>query len=256
MSRYVPLPGLTPLRFRMSALRWSWSALSRKGCSWLRVAVLLFCPDQPVTAAEHIDHIIVGTSDLVAAVTEIERITGVRPVLGGTHPGHGTRNALMSIGPMTYLELLAPNPDAPIASKEIASLKALRRMTPIGWAVSSVHLPSVPNEPHSSNLSVTKPEPGSRLLPDGSVLHWSTFRYAEPASPNAPFFIQWNNISLHPSRTSPKGCRLLSLHIGDPRAADLRSALDPLKLPVEIERANAHAIRLRIRCPKGLVTFS
>jgi hypothetical protein len=79
------------------------------------VAVLLFASvhavdAQPaVMAGVGIDHLILGVDDLDRGMSEFARRTGVTPIKGGVHPGKGTQNALVSLGSMQYIEILAPS---------------------------------------------------------------------------------------------------------------------------------------------------
>ena len=218
-------------------------------------ALVLWSPTSAGARPLHIDHVIVGTRDLDAAIAEIARRTGVRPVPGGVHPGRGTRNALMSLGPGTYLELYAPDPAQPVASKDAANLGRLRHPTPIGWAVSAPDEKRLRSAARSTGLGLTPSEPGSRRLPDGSLLRWSTFGFRHFDGDEFPFFIHWAEARTHPSRTSPTGCRLLGLNIATPAAPGLNRVIARLRGPVRVTRRGTARMVLTLRCPKGSVSF-
>ncbi len=215
------------------------------------LALLFGCGGRDRDGTARIDHVIVGVSDLEQGVREIERLTGVRAEPGGAHPGQGTRNALMSLGEGAYLEIYAPNPAEPVASPAIAELRRLKRPTPLGWAVSTNDAGGLRSMVTAKGFPLTPPEPGSRRKPDGALLSWVTFGFANLDHPLAPFFIQWSDPALHPSLTSPGGCFLRSLRIDDPGADDLRRAIEPLGLDVAVSKAPHSRMRLELSCPRG-----
>jgi len=217
-------------------------------------SLLLFsCADRQPEPAARIDHVIVGISDLQQGMDEIERLTGVRPGIGGAHPGGGTWNALMSLGDNSYLEILAPNPAEQIASAELEGLRGLHRLTPIGWAVSTSDEQALRAALDSQGFKLTAPEPGSRRKADGSMLRWVTFGFANLDHALAPFFIIWGDPAQHPSRTSARDCELKSIQIEDPAAAELGRVVKALELDVAVTRARRSRMTVDLICPKGNV---
>ena len=222
-------------------------------------SALLGCKPDPDVSPDHgapavqVDHVIVGTNNLEAGMASLERLTGVQPVVGGEHPGKGTRNALMSLGDGTYLELLAPNPREPVASDDVRALHALTALRPIGWAVGTKDIEATRTTLGSQGFSMSSPDPGSRRRPDGSLLEWQTFGFEGFEHPLAPFFIRWQKPELQPSRTSPGGCRFAALKLIDPASDKLAAALLPLRINVTVEKADEQGMELELSCPKGKV---
>lgn len=210
-------------------------------------------PPRPPTA--RIDHVILGAADLDAAMAEVARTTGVTPVAGGSHPGRGTRNALLSLGDGTYLEILAPDPAQDADTQELRHLATLGRPTPIGWAVSADEERSLRSILSSANVAATPSDPGSREKPDGSELRWVTFGYADIKSLLAPFFIVWADRSKHPSLTSPGGCRLADVSIESPEAPAIAPAVAPLGLKVRVASGRQERMRVTLSCARGTAGF-
>lgn len=200
-----------------------------------------------------IDHVILGVNDLQKGIEELERLTGVRAVFGGAHPGRGTQNALLSLGEPYYLEILAPNPEESGDTESVRELRKLTTLTPIGWAASSEDLPALQDRLKSQGIETGEIRPGARNRPDGTRLAWKTLGFAPPASDLLPFFIDWEAGTAHPSTTSPAGCRLTGFAIEDPAPDSLRRSLRSANLQVEVREGREAGISISLDCPKGKV---
>ena len=196
------------------------------------------------SARDAVDHIVVGISDLDRGIARIEALTGVRPSVGGRHPGRGTRNALFALGRRQYTELMAPDPEQ-AETKDAYGLAGFTEPRMLMWAASTADIDSL-----AASLKAT-PTPGSRVRPDGRVLSWRTLAVAEPGL--VPFFIQWDAGTTHPSSDSPAGCTLEALSFEAPDPAAVERALAAIGISARVERAAAPRLRATLRTPKGRV---
>lgn len=151
------------------------------------------------------DHIILGCRDLDEGIAYAEKLSGYRAAIGGSHPGRGTRNALLKLGARCYWEILAPDPKQPELTwhKELATLE---KPLIVGWAVPSADLEHVAAEFRQKGVAFTGPTPGSRTKPNGEVLRWETVTLEDDKSGILPFYIKWAVDSPHPSSDAPGGC--------------------------------------------------
>jgi hypothetical protein len=193
-----------------------------------------------------IDHIIAGCRDLAHAVNVIESATGVRAAAGGTHHGKGTRNALLSLGVMRYLEIIAPDPEQPRVEwfRGIAELEEPRL---IGWAAAGGDITRVAQRLRDAHVAFTGPLAGSRTRPDGVTLEWRTIMLDDDAGGMLPFFIEWSAGSIHPSVTAPAGCELVRFDAADTGAGRWTRTAAALGIDLPLAPPGTHGTPARLR---------
>src|SRR5262245_10513468 len=211
---------------------------------------------QPSSTAllARIDHLVYATPDLQRGIDAIEKQLGIKASAGGQHPGLGTRNALVALGPTSYLEIIGPDPEQAKPSGPrrfgIDDLKAPRI---VRWVVKSNELDAVRARAEKGGVALGAVASGSRKRPDGVLLSW---RYTDPATVVAdglvPFFIDWGT-SPHPALTAAKGATLVQLRAEHPDAPRVQKMLDALGLDLRISPASAAAIVATIDSPRGPV---
>ena len=202
----------------------------------------------------NLDHILLGVSELDHGIAWTEKRTGVRAMFGGVHPGRGTRNALLSLGPRSYLEIIAPDPKQPLG--DIAkNLAELREPTLFNWAVHTDDIAGAAQRAVAAGFAIDGPADGSRTRPDGKLLRWKACRLKDDRGGLLPFFIEWSHDSVHPATDAPGGCVLKQFALESPSAPDLAWLCRNLGLDVEVERAQQPALRTILGSPRGEVRF-
>lgn len=221
-------------------------------------------PAEPVVLATDtagvgsVDHIIVAVDSLERGIELLRQATGVTATFGGTHPGRGTQNALIALGPRTYLELLAPNPADPERGTErVAEYAEFRALTPAGWAAQSDDAVAMREAFTARGLPGGDAAPGSRVTTAGDTLRWATIApWPEGVDWSVlPFFIEWVAPTPHPATTTPTGCTLVGMQVRTPQADTVRSLLRRADLQVAVVQADSSALRFELDCPTGRVTI-
>lgn len=201
-----------------------------------------------------VDHLVYATPDLQFGIETIEKMTGVRAVSGGQHPGRGTRNALISLGPGVYLEIIGRDPDQPTPPQPrpfgIDDLKEPRLVT---WVAKGENLESFAKEAAHAGVKLGEVIDGSRQRADGVVLSW---RFTDPRTVAfdglIPFFIDWGKTP-HPAGTATPGLSLIGLRAEHPDPEPVQEALHTLGLDIRVQRGPRPALIATVDTPGGRV---
>jgi Glyoxalase-like domain len=200
----------------------------------------------------HVDHLVYATPELNQGIAQIERLTGVRPMLGGRHAGRGTHNALLALGPDVYLEIIAPDPEQPDPPTPRAfGLDGVREPQLVAWAVKTTNVEGVRAHAEANGILLGRVQNGSRQRPDGVTLFW---RYTDPATVVAdgliPFFIDWGT-SPNPAEMAPQGARLVALRAAHPDAPSVRRQLELLGIELAVQPGPRRELIATIYSPRG-----
>lgn len=199
-----------------------------------------------------LDHLVYGVPALEPAGEALEKQLGVRPVPGGRHEGFGTHNALLSLGPGVYLELIAPDPSQPRPDRPRPfGLDSLRSPRLVGWAVRAGELPARTRRARASGYDPGEVLRMSRTTPAGERLEWSLSYRPEPAGDGlVPFLIDWG-ATPHPSVSAPPGGRLVRFRAEHPEPEAIRAALDALEVELEVGPGPRPAMWALLEGPAG-----
>lgn len=234
--------------------------------SWNAVASAVICtlvmiagPDAQSRDAQallgKIDHLVYATPDLTDGVKRIEALLGVRATPGGQHPGEGTRNALVALGPTSYLEIIGPDPDQPKPDHPrrfgIDDLTAPRLVT---WAAKGTNLTKLVADARRHGVPLGDVLPGSRRTPAGVLLSWHVTDQRAVAANNGlvPFFIDWGDTP-HPAKGAASGATLISLRGEHPNPENVQRLLSELGLELPVVKGPTASLVATIAGARGRV---
>jgi hypothetical protein len=197
-----------------------------------------------------IDHLIYADNDLDVAAATLRRHLGVEAGGGGQHPGRGTHNRLLALGPRTYLELIAPDPRQPApATPRPYGVEGVTQGGLVGWAIAVEDIEAARAYARSHGFDPGPVVDGYRESATGTLMHWRVTANADAAGP-VPFLISWGD-TRHPAADAPVGLGLSSLSVEHPRPTEIRTALAAMGADVEVRRAPRPALVAQIDGPRG-----
>ena len=196
-----------------------------------------------------LDHIMYAAPDLDQGIEEIADLTGVRPALGGSHPGIGTRNALLSLGEDQYLEIIAPDHNQKLSGTTGELLLEHGGSGIRGWAVATTDLHALTELASKAGFGYKDIIEMSRTTPGGVHLEWQ-LRFLT-GNNQLPFFIDWK-ASPHPALSTTKGCSLIEFCIATQEVAKYQQLMSALDLEVSMT-SDGNRFKAALQTPKGIV---
>ncbi len=212
-------------------------------------------PEALLPIQKAVDHLLLGVPNLEAGIAWVAEKTGVQAAPGGRHPGLGTHNALLSLGPRQYLEIIAPDPTQTTLAPQFAFLQLASAPRLLTWAAATTNIHVIAAKAHAAGFELSGPNNGSRTRVDGTTLNWKTLFLKNDLSLLIPFFIEWDAAAQHPSEDSPTGCTLRAFEIETPQPETLRLAFRRLGLVANVARGNEARLHTVLRTPKGIVAL-
>lgn len=220
------------------------------------------------------DHLVIAVPNLAESVEQCDEVLGVRPILGGAHPGLGTANALLGLkvpglgpGALTYLEILGPDPDQD-PGLAAARLGAITAPTVQRWAIRphdfddlvAAAARTLGGETDDGGAQVPRIDLGevhdmTRRTPDGGLLEWRLTRRTPLALGGIqPFLIDWKE-SPHPADQDLPVAELERLWALTPGVDRARSVLRFLDATLEVEAGATESLHATLKGPGGSWTL-
>lgn len=208
-----------------------------------------------------LDHLVLGLPDFVEGLEQVTRLTGARPVDGGHHPGGGTRNAVLRLGPECYLEVLGSDCDQPHPAEPLRfGLDDLDQPRLVAWCLRATDLDARVERARALGFAPTGVVAMTRQVPDGPLLSWRVAGLGlgprgRGLGGVVPFLIDWGQ-SPHPAHGAPELVQLRSFSVlhPDPLLAD--RVLSSLGVRPPIKRAVRPGLEAILETPEGEVTIS
>jgi hypothetical protein len=170
-----------------------------------------------------LDHLVYTTPDVDKSIDDLFNRTGVHAQLAGRQPVWETRNAILALVPLTYLEIMGPDFGLSPSPKRPFGLDHLQRPCLATWVARS----------GKGDLGVL--QAGSRRKPDRELQGWNMTSFmANRENGVIPYLVDWGS-SPHPAQDSPKGCALKELRATHSDPARIKAMLQAFGFDLRVE---------------------
>ena len=174
---------------------------------------------------------------------------------GGRHAEWGTANAILPIGPSSYLEVIGPDPDG-AGKVGLFGISALAEPRLVTWAAKGRNLARLVDQARTRGVELGAVSRGRRERPDGLVLSWElTDPFADRSGGVVPFFIDWGS-GAHPAATASGSVKLVGLRAVHPEPRSVREHLATLGVELQLGSGPEPRLIAAFETPAGDVELS
>ena len=204
-----------------------------------------------------IDHVVLAVPDLADGVAGFQRLTGVRPVMGGSHINLGTANYLVGLGGGAYLEIIGPDSDQPDpAQPRPFGMDRLIASRVVAWCVRPPDLDRAIAAAIARGYDPGAPRVMSRRASDGTLLTWRLTSFAtDPSDRLVPFLIDWGTTP-HPTTAALPALHLHSLQAEHPDPIRIQMRLAALDIDLPVRSAQQPRLVVTLQGPDGPIVLS
>ncbi len=204
-----------------------------------------------------IDHLIYATKDVDETVHDLARRLGVEAAAGGRHLGYGTRNAALSLGEGSYLEIIGPDAGQPMpVSGYWYGIDNIERPRLVTWTARVEHIERVAAHAHATGYPAGDVHQVFRETPDGQRLSWRLTMPTGAGDGLVPNLIEWDEGCPHPSEISPTGVNLVELRGYHPVPDSVTPMLEALGVDLDIHEGVKPRLVALLETPYGPVELS
>ena len=208
---------------------------------------------RPNELVQRVDHLVYATPDLDRGIAEIEKLVGVRATLGGKHPGRGTRNAFIALGPNSFLEIVAPDPDQPPPKEPRPFFQGPYGIKLVRWFINSRDIDAHSGRGRQQGRALRRSETGQQTEAGWGSSFVAVHRPVETRGRRRRAFHYRLGRHTSPSQSAAKGATLIRLRAEHPDPRYAKRLLLALGLKLPVEKANRPALIATIEGPRGRV---
>jgi len=205
-----------------------------------------------------VDHLVIAARSLAEGTAWLRERIGIAAQPGGAHVAMGTHNALVSLGPRLYLEVIAIDPAARAPDRpRWFDLDDPRMRARLAEGPSLVHWVV---RTRTIDSDAARTDLGSILTMIRGDFEWRITVPDDGHLPQrglVPTLIQWPDTRHPADRLESSGLSLIALAGEHPEPAPVRKALEALGLSEILKVSYGRSPRLAamLRTPRGVVTL-